>query len=119
VTYLLGADDDDPNGPDIDKACAAEAQGPTRLRRGVNYFKYLESRHSTGLEHRVFLVPGVAHNARKMFTSTCGIDALFETGACTPARVTEERHPPSWSSRRIHLPRGVSEAVRGAVQMPG
>jgi pimeloyl-ACP methyl ester carboxylesterase len=82
VTYLLGTRDDDPNGPDIDKNCAAEAQGPTRLRRGVSYFKYLQSRHITGLQHRVMLVPGVSHNARAMFTSDCGIDALFETGAC-------------------------------------
>ena len=87
VTYLLGVDDDDPNGPDIDKNCAAEAQGPTRLRRGANYFKYLQSRHKTGLEHRVLLVPGVSHNARKMFTSTCGIDALFETGTCRGAKI--------------------------------
>jgi pimeloyl-ACP methyl ester carboxylesterase len=87
VTYLLGTDDDDPDGPDIDKSCAAEAQGPTRLRRGVNYFKYLQSRHRTGLEQRVLLVPGVAHNARRMFTSTCGIDALFGTGACRAPRV--------------------------------
>jgi pimeloyl-ACP methyl ester carboxylesterase len=82
VTYLLGGDDDDPNGPDIDKTCAAEAQGMTRLERGTNYFKYLRSRHSTGLEHRVLLVPGVAHNAQKMFTSACGIYSLFETGSC-------------------------------------
>jgi pimeloyl-ACP methyl ester carboxylesterase len=85
VTYLLGADDDDPDGPDIDKTCAAEAQGPTRLRRGVGYFKYLKSRHADGLEQHLFLVPGVAHNARKMFTSTCGLDALFETGGCREA----------------------------------
>jgi len=82
VTYLLGANDNDPNGPDIDKACAAEAEGSTRMQRGLNYFKYLESRHSSGLEHRVLVVPGVSHDARKMFTSTCGIDALFETGEC-------------------------------------
>jgi pimeloyl-ACP methyl ester carboxylesterase len=82
VTYLLGADDDDPNGPDIEKACAAEAQGPTRLQRGANYFRYLQSRHNTGLEQRVLLVSGAAHNARKMFTSVCGLDSLFDTGAC-------------------------------------
>jgi pimeloyl-ACP methyl ester carboxylesterase len=87
VTYLLGTDDDDPNGPDIDQNCAAEAQGPTRLRRGTNYFKYLKSRHPSGLEQRVLLVPGVAHNARKMFTSTCGVDALFDTGACKEASI--------------------------------
>jgi pimeloyl-ACP methyl ester carboxylesterase len=87
VTYLLGTDDNDPNGPDIDKACAAEAQGPTRLQRGANYFKYLQSRHNIGLAQRVLLVPGVAHNARQMFTSNCGIDSLFETGTCKEAKV--------------------------------
>jgi pimeloyl-ACP methyl ester carboxylesterase len=87
VTYLLGADDNDPNGRDIDKVCAAELQGATRLQRGANYFKYLQSRHATGLEHRVFLVRGAGHNARAMFTSVCGIDSLFDTGACTAARV--------------------------------
>ena len=87
VTYLLGGDDNDSNCRDIDKFCAAELQGATRLQRGANYFKYLESRHATGLEQRVFLVPGVGHNARAMFTSVCGIDALFETGKCKAARV--------------------------------
>jgi pimeloyl-ACP methyl ester carboxylesterase len=85
VIYLLGGDDDDSNGPDIDKNCAAEAQGRTRLQRGASYFQYLRSRHSAALEQRVLLVPGVAHNARKMFTSTCGIDALFGTGTCKDA----------------------------------
>jgi pimeloyl-ACP methyl ester carboxylesterase len=82
VTYLLGANDNDPSGPDIDKACAAEAQGSTRMLRGLNYFKYLQSRHKSGLEHRLMLVIGVSHDARKMFTSPCGIDSLFGTGEC-------------------------------------
>ncbi len=81
VTYLVGADDDDPNAADIDKTCAAEAQGPTRLRRGIAYFNYLKSRHANGLEHRLLLVPGIAHDARKMFASTRGIDALFYTAS--------------------------------------
>jgi pimeloyl-ACP methyl ester carboxylesterase len=85
VTYLLGTDDDDPNGPDIDKHCAAEAQGPTRLRRGLAYYHYLCKRHPSATTHRVLLVPGVNHNARKMFTSECGIDALFNTGTCKAA----------------------------------
>jgi pimeloyl-ACP methyl ester carboxylesterase len=84
VTYLLGAEDNDPNSPDIDKACAAEVQGATRLLRGANYFKYLQSRHETGLGQRVLLVPGVAHNARAIFNSACGIYSLFDTGACRP-----------------------------------
>jgi pimeloyl-ACP methyl ester carboxylesterase len=86
VTYLLGTNDNDPNGPDIDKACAAEAQGSTRMQRGLSYFQYLQSRHKSGLEHRVLLVPGVSHDARKMFTSICGVDSLFETGECPDAK---------------------------------
>jgi pimeloyl-ACP methyl ester carboxylesterase len=82
VTYLLGVDDSDPDGPDIDKVCAAEAQGPTRFKRGANYFNYLLSRHSSGFEQNVVTVPGVGHNARKMFTSACGLDSLFRTGGC-------------------------------------
>jgi pimeloyl-ACP methyl ester carboxylesterase len=87
VTYLLGAEDNDPNGPDIDKACAAEVQGATRLQRGANYFSYLQSRHETGLEHRVLLVPGVGHDARAIFNSACGIYSLFGTGACRPVAI--------------------------------
>lgn len=87
VTYLLGADNNNPDDPDIDKTCAGEAQGTTRLQRGANYFKYLQSRHTTGLEHRMLLVPGVAQSAHAMFTSACGIDSLFETGACKEAKV--------------------------------
>nr|CCA82287.1 conserved exported hypothetical protein,alpha/beta-Hydrolases domain [blood disease bacterium R229] len=33
VTYLVGSDDNDPNHRVLDKACGAEAEGPTRLDR--------------------------------------------------------------------------------------
>jgi hypothetical protein len=90
VTYLLDADATNPNEPDLDRTCAAEAQGPSRLQRGTNYFKYLQSRHSTGLEQRLAVVPG-AHSLRKLLTSACGMDALFATGGCKPEEAEAEK----------------------------
>lgn len=46
------------------------------------YFGYLHARHLSGWNQRMWLVAGVAHSARKMITSTCGVSALFDTGAC-------------------------------------
>jgi pimeloyl-ACP methyl ester carboxylesterase len=84
VIYLLGSKDDDPEGPEIDKSCAGEAQGKTRLRRGLAYFHYLQSRHATELEQQLWVVPGASHDAEAMFTSKCGLDALFGLGSCPP-----------------------------------
>jgi hypothetical protein len=65
VTYVLG-------GLDIlplfgfDGSCAAMAQGPTRLARGLAYARYVVDRH--GAQHKTLLVPSCGHNARCMFT---------------------------------------------------
>lgn len=82
VIYLLGAADIDPHEKDLDISCEAEAQGPTRFVRGQAYFAWLHGRHQSGWSQRMWFVPGVAHSARKMFTSPCGVRALFDTGAC-------------------------------------
>ncbi len=82
VIYLLGTADIDPHEKDLDTSCAAEAQGPTRFARGLAYFRYLHARHPSGWDQRMRFVPGVAHSARKMITSPCGVSALFDTGAC-------------------------------------
>jgi hypothetical protein len=82
VVYLLGTADIDPHEKDLDISCAAETQGPTRFARGQAYFAYLHGRHASGWNQRMWFVPGVAHSARKMFTSTCGVNAIFDTGAC-------------------------------------
>lgn len=82
VVYLLGAADIDPHEKDLDISCAGEAQGPTRFLRGQAYFAYLHARHPSGWNQRMWFVPGVAHSARKMFTSPCGVNAIFETGVC-------------------------------------
>jgi hypothetical protein len=82
VIYLLGDADIDPHQKDLDTSCGAEAQGRTRFVRGQAYFAYLHARHPSGWSQRMWFVPGVAHSARKMFTSTCGINVIFDTGTC-------------------------------------
>jgi pimeloyl-ACP methyl ester carboxylesterase len=78
VVYLLGMDDVDPRTHFIDRSCAAMAQGPFRLARGLAYFDYLKSRYPAGLNQRVVEVPGVGHDAQRMLTSGCGMAALFD-----------------------------------------
>lgn len=51
VIYLLGANDNDPEGKQLDRTCAARAQGPHRFARGGAYFAYMQKRHP-GLKHR-------------------------------------------------------------------
>ena len=81
VVYLLGAEDTDPAANELDVTCMAEAQGSYRYARGRAYFDYMQSRHP-GLKHRLQPVPGVAHDARKMFTSSCGLAVLFDSTDC-------------------------------------
>jgi hypothetical protein len=72
--YLLG-------GLDIlplfgfDGSCAAMAQGPTRLARGLAYARYLNEKF--GAKHDVRMVPSCGHNARCMFTDNGALDVLF------------------------------------------
>lgn len=78
ITYLLGANDTNPNHPALDKSCAAEAQGAYRLARGRNYFQQLSANYPDVTQHqRLVTVPGVGHNGDKMFTSPEGQQVLF------------------------------------------
>jgi hypothetical protein len=82
VIYLLGERDTDPNHRFLDKSCAAEAQGPTRYARGMNFLLNLEQRHPNLVRHRIFTIWGVGHDATRMFTSACGLAALFDRPGC-------------------------------------
>ena len=82
VTYLLGDADTDPHHPALDVSCAAEAQGPYRYVRGLNYFHMLQARDGDRLRHRVLTVAGVGHDERRMFMSACGLAALFDRPGC-------------------------------------
>ncbi|HEX6442628.1 MAG TPA: hypothetical protein VF007_10605 [Stellaceae bacterium] len=82
VVYLLGGADNDPNHPQLDKSCAAEAQGPSRLDRGLAYFAYLREHNGTALRQRLWQIPGVAHQHARVFASLCGRAALFGVPGC-------------------------------------
>ena len=74
VTYLLGELDILPLYG-FDGSCAAMAQGPTRLGRGLAFAKYVTE--TLGAGHRVILVPACGHNARCMFGSEAALPVLF------------------------------------------
>lgn len=78
VVYLLGQADTNPYTHFIDRSCAAMAQGPYRLARGLAYFDYLKKRHPADLAQEVVEVPGVGHDNLGMFTSACGLAVLFD-----------------------------------------
>jgi pimeloyl-ACP methyl ester carboxylesterase len=90
IVYLLGTADTDPNHPQLGRSCAAEAQGPNRFERGINFVATL-NQAQTLLE-----VTGVGHRSSQMLGSPCGVFALFETGACEavqPNAETNKRLP--------------------------
>ena len=74
VTYLLGELDILPLYG-FDSSCAAMAQGPTRLGRGLAYSKYVNE--TLGARHQVVLVPACGHNARCMFGAEAALPVLF------------------------------------------
>jgi hypothetical protein len=85
VIYMLGGADVDPNHSALDKTCMAEAQGVNRLERGNAYFAHVTKRakmQNITLRHTRVEVPGVAHDAVRMFNSVCGKAALFDAPGC-------------------------------------
>ncbi len=95
VTYLVGSDDNDPNHRVLDKACGAEAEGPTRLDRARNYLRY--ERYLAGartpLSHQAHEVIGVGHDQARMFGSRCGAQAVFGMPAAANATGAACRPP--------------------------
>ena len=82
VIYMLGALDVDPNQPALNKSCMAEAQGPSRFARGQAYVASMQAREGGTPNHTLFVVPNVGHNGDKIFTSACGLTALFDVAGC-------------------------------------
>ncbi len=82
VVYLLGEADTDPAHKFLDRSCAALAQGENRYARGMQFRHALEQRHPNLVRHRIFALPGVGHDAARVFASPCGIAALFGRDGC-------------------------------------
>jgi pimeloyl-ACP methyl ester carboxylesterase len=87
VIYLLGTLDTDPNHPELEKSCAAEAEGPTRYSRGHEYARLMAQRNNGTPMHKVWDVPGIGHHGEKMFNSPCGLQALYDVPGCAAAQL--------------------------------
>ena len=74
LTYLVGELDILPLYG-FDASCAAMAQGPTRLARGLAFGKYV--REGFGAQHTTLVVPACGHSARCMFTSERVLPVIF------------------------------------------
>ena len=85
VIYMAGGNDSDPNHSALDKTCMAETQGANRLERSLNYFAHVQKRaksQGVTLRHTRIEVPGIAHDADRMFNSVCGMAAVFDAPGC-------------------------------------
>ena len=89
IVYLVGADDNDPNHRYLDKSCAGEAQGPTRLARTQFFFQTMKRQTGGALKQRLYVVDGAAHNEAKVLGSPCGRSALFDQPGCGGATTQE------------------------------
>jgi hypothetical protein len=61
----------------LDKSCAASAQGPYRLQRGLAYAQYDRTVLAPDKQRKLVVVPGCAHNVACVFASDAARAALF------------------------------------------
>jgi pimeloyl-ACP methyl ester carboxylesterase len=95
VTYLMGTADTKPDEEDLDRSCGGEAQGRYRFERAKFFIAYVGQRHPHGTAQRYAFVRGVGHDNRRMFSSACGLAAIFggSTASCAAAGVVNARAP--------------------------
>ncbi len=91
IVYLVGASDNDPSHRYLDKSCAGEAQGPTRLARMQFFFQEMKLRAGGIFKQRMWVVGGAAHNEARVFGSPCGRAALFDQPGCGGAAEQETK----------------------------
>lgn len=79
VTFL-GEYDDDPKDSSLDNGCAAKRQGAHRLERGRIYFNHTLEFFGAQIEplQSMAIAPAVAHSAREMFQSDCGLKLIYD-----------------------------------------
>jgi hypothetical protein len=61
----------------LDKSCAASAQGPYRMQRGLAYAQYDRTFVAPDKQRKVVVVPGCAHDVACVFPSEAGRAALL------------------------------------------
>jgi hypothetical protein len=75
VVVANGGEDDVDNG-DLDRDCAAMAQGKNRLSRGKAFSDRIKALYPDA-PHSYLVVPGVAHSSTAMFASPLMRPSLF------------------------------------------
>lgn len=92
VTYLIDMDDADPSSPNLGTNCGGKAEGGSRFDRAIQYFQHLQTRHGTGLNQRLVLAHA-GSSAGKLYSSPCGLEALFGIAGCKPETLPGEALP--------------------------
>jgi hypothetical protein len=81
ISYVEGALDSNASrgtfNPILDHSCAAEAQGPFRLQRGLAYAYYDRMMLAPARQRTVTVVPGCAHDVACVFPSKAARSALL------------------------------------------
>lgn len=81
IIYLVGALDNDPSHPWLDRSCAALAQGDSRLRRQRNYLAYerqLSRDWHLPLTRKHGEIPGAGHDAKTLYRAKEALQLLKE-----------------------------------------
>jgi pimeloyl-ACP methyl ester carboxylesterase len=79
VTIYLGESDDDEDGENLSRTPQAMAQGKSRYERGLNAFeagRQAAAKAGVPFRWRLVEVPGIGHNAGKMFSAPQAVEAL-------------------------------------------
>ena len=80
ITYLVGAQDNNPTSRVLDSSCGAGYQGATRLERQLNYVSYeqfLSGQWQIPLRHPQHTIPGIGHNAARLLGDKAVARMLF------------------------------------------
>lgn len=80
ITYLVGAQDNNPTSRVLDSSCGANYQGATRLDRQLNYVSYeqfLSRQWQIPLRHPQHTLPGIGHNAARLLGDKAVARMLF------------------------------------------
>jgi len=82
VGYLEGELDSNPGKGTsyrlLDRSCAANAQGPYRMQRGLAYAEYDHTYLAPLKHHKMVVVPGCAHDVACVFPSAAGRAVLLD-----------------------------------------
>lgn len=80
ITYLVGSNDNDPNGLYLDTTCEAQLQGDQRLSRMQNFYNFLGLQYGTSIYNlqKMEVVSGFGHDAKNIFGSEQGKNAFLQ-----------------------------------------